>query len=302
MNHIQHASLTAEIMAMHRALENLRPKAERVCHDPYAAYFVNPLRAMRLKSPWHMWFREWMMNLFFPGVNGAIVARVRFIDDFLVNCLDHGMEQLVILGAGYDTRAYRFEALKEKAIVFEVDHPETQQAKLDKLRLIFNGGQEHVVHVPLDLKHDPLNERLYESGFDQRKITLFILEGLVMYLPPPVVDQIFGFISGHSGTGSAMVFDCLPASIVDGSIQAREGRAMYRFVRRHGEPFAFGLNADHLEAFLVHRNFHHIHRVNAVDCKSAYFRGRSRQRKVSPIFSFVHASVRPSGDDNNIKV
>lgn len=63
-----------------------------------------------------------------------LVARARYMDDFLQIYIDDGLEQLVILGAGFDSRAYRFEKLKGQVKVFEVDHPATQQAKLEKLK------------------------------------------------------------------------------------------------------------------------------------------------------------------------
>ncbi len=289
------ASTTAQIMVLHRAMEAMRPSPERVCDDPYAFYFLSSRQAKRLKCPLRLAIGRWLMSRIFPGVHGAIVARVRFIDEYLAACLDQGLEQLVILGAGYDTRAYRFKALENKAIVFEVDHPATQQVKREKLRLIFNGSPQHVVFVPMDLEADPLSEKLFENGYDHRKKTLFILEGLIMYLTPKVVDGILNFIATHTGRGSAVVFDCLPASVIDGTHQARESRAMYRYARRKGEPFTFGLNPEELKAFLEARNFNHIHQVNAVQCQPNYFNGQGCQRRVSAVFFFVRASIRRCG-------
>jgi len=283
------AKITAELMAWHRTLEFLRHPGERVCNDPYALYFLNPQQTRLLKNPIRLKIRGWFMEWLFPGVNGAIVARVRFMDDHLATCLEKGVTQFVILGAGYDTRAYRFEALKQQAMVFEVDHPATLRIKREKLRLIFNGGQEHVVHVPMDLKTDQLGEKLFENGYDPRKKTLFILEGLVMYLTREDVDLILAFITTHSGPDSSVVFDCLPHTIVDGTIRAREGRAMYRYVRRNGEPFAFGLTEDDVTPYLRNKHFKKIKLVNAGKFKSDYFKGACINRKVSEIFSFVKA-------------
>ncbi len=288
-----HASITAQNMVLHRAIEAMNPTRERVCDDPYAFYFLSSRQVKRLKCPLRLTIGRWLMSRIFPGVHGAVVTRVRFIDEYLDACLDQGLEQLVILGAGYDTRAYRFKALERQAIVFEVDHPATQQVKREKLRLIFNGSPQHVVYIPMDLAADSLGERLFENGYDRRKKTLFILEGLIMYLTRAVVDGVLHFIATHAGGGSGVVFDCLPASVIDGTHQAREGRAMCRYVRRKGEPFLFGLDAEELKAFLKARNFDRIHLVNAVQCQSTYFNGKGPRRKVSALFSFAHASVRP---------
>lgn len=77
-----------------------------------------------------MFGADWLYRAFErkgPGVFGFIITRARYIDDYLQSSIDEGIEQLVILGAGYDSRAYRFDGLKDRVKVFEVDHPATQQ-------------------------------------------------------------------------------------------------------------------------------------------------------------------------------
>jgi methyltransferase (TIGR00027 family) len=94
------ASYTAEIMATHRAIEMVRPPEERVCQDPFAIYFISPEFAAILKN------REKLTALAkdsaqkFPGINGAVVARTRFIDDVVLQHVKEGLTQIVILGAG----------------------------------------------------------------------------------------------------------------------------------------------------------------------------------------------------------
>ena len=90
---------------------------------------------------------------------GAIVARERYIDDYLQSCIDDGLEQLVILGAGYDSRAYRFEKLK-RVKVFEVDHPATQRVKVARLKEALGELPENVVFVPIDFTKETLERRL----------------------------------------------------------------------------------------------------------------------------------------------
>lgn len=130
---IKKASSTAEVMAAHRAIEMLLPEKERVCQDPLAVQFLSPEWMALLKD------RQKLMALanesaqVLPGVNGAIVARVRFIDEKVKQAVEEGLSQLVILGAGYDSRAYRIEGIKEKVYVFEVDHPFIQQIKAKKI-------------------------------------------------------------------------------------------------------------------------------------------------------------------------
>ena len=125
----QQASSTAETMVMYRAAETMRPEDRRVCNDPLAIHFLSPQMLGRFKNPLRRAIVRWVMNHVYPGVNGAVVARVRFIDDYLNACIKKGLEQLVIIGAGYDTRAYRFNIPDNGLRVFEVDQQATQQVK-----------------------------------------------------------------------------------------------------------------------------------------------------------------------------
>ena len=97
---------------------------------------------------------------------GFLTVRERHIDEYLKTCLAHGVQQVVILGAGYDARAYRFDEFKRGVKVFEVDHPATQQAKLKKLAKIFGGVPQYVTYVPIDFNTQTLEQRLRECGYD----------------------------------------------------------------------------------------------------------------------------------------
>jgi methyltransferase (TIGR00027 family) len=83
------------------------------------------------------------------GVVGFIIARERYIDDYLITCLQQGFNQIVILGAGFDTRAYRINGI-DKTKVFEVEHPATQMVKLEKLQKIIAPLPDRVTFVPVD--------------------------------------------------------------------------------------------------------------------------------------------------------
>ena len=103
---------------------------------------------------------------------GFLAVRERHIDEHLQACLNEGLQQLVILGAGFDARAYRFDQLKQGVRVFEVDHPATQAVKLAKLRDVFGQVPGHVTFVPVDFNTQTLAQRLFESGYDESLKTL----------------------------------------------------------------------------------------------------------------------------------
>src|SRR5512134_2696244 len=142
----QQPSLTAIGIAMARAVESEKAAEDRICDDPYARRFVPAWLYDVFSFFLKLGYAEWRG----PGGWGFLVARDRYIDDVLRHALDQGLQQLVILGAGYDSRAYRLKELPGRVKVFEVDHPATQKAKLARLRAIFGKVPGHVAYVPID--------------------------------------------------------------------------------------------------------------------------------------------------------
>jgi methyltransferase (TIGR00027 family) len=286
------ASQTAEIMARHRAAELIFPEDQRVCNDPYAFYFVSEEAKKAFNKPLRSFLTRLWVNWMFPGVHNAVISRVRYMDECVIKCLKNGLEQMVIIGAGYDTRAYRFKGLAEKVDVFELDHPATQNRKKEKLKEIYGSPPGHVTHIPIHLDKDKLSEKLFEGGYDQSKKTLFIMEGLVMYLPPPYVEKILTFIKTTSGPGSWVTFDYLPPSMIDGTIRAKEGKNMVKGVKKWGEPFRFGLNHKDAKDFLLSQGFCNIDTIHAPELKKVYFNDEKRANaRISTVFSFAFAEA-----------
>lgn len=285
-------SKMAELIALHRVAESAFPEGERICYDPYAVHFVDQetLRFARKNPEKTKAMREHYERLF-PGIGNSIRARVRYFDDFVKASIDKGMEQLVILGAGYDTRAYRIEGLKgnENMKIFEVDHPATQSVKVEKIREIFGSLPGNVTYVPLDFDAEGLGQKLLEMGYDRSKKTLFIMEGLVMYIPPEAVDETLTFIAKNSGRSSAVLFDYFSDSVIEGTCEA--GKNMRDYARKAGEPIQFGIKEGMAESLLARHGFSRAENVTSEDYKRAYFHGVNKARVVSNLLSIVHAVI-----------
>jgi methyltransferase (TIGR00027 family) len=289
-------SATAEVMALNRAVESLKTEDMRICYDPYAIRFIerpdylkllelmscNPQKAMAIIEE---------EERLFPGVYNTTLARVRYFDDFVRASASEGIEQIVLLGAGYDSRAYRIEELNGNVKVFEVDNPATQMVKMEKIREIFGGLPDHVVYVPVDLVVDDFGQRLIDCGYKRSQTALFVMEGLVYYIPPRIVDEILYFIARNSGKGSKVIFDYLPESVVDGTCTQEAGKNLRHKVQQQGEPFQFGINKEMIEMFLAKRGFSQIRNVSSEDYKKAYFHGKNKSRAAGSLLSFVHAAV-----------
>src|SRR5262245_14456994 len=165
-----HASRTAEQNALFRALESSRPRGERICDDPLARHFLTwPFTlVMRFAAiPGGAKFAASFIDRRWPGVRSSVVARTRWIDDAIAAAQDD-IEQIVILGAGFDTRAYCMAVLRA-VDVFEVDHPDTQAAKRRVLQRLFSVAPSHVRFVAVDFRRDDLIDGLRRAGRSEER-------------------------------------------------------------------------------------------------------------------------------------
>lgn len=118
---------------------------------------------------------------------------------------ENGRCQYVICGAGMDTFAFRNE--NPDIQIFELDHPDTQRYKLDKIKGLEWNVPENVRHVPIDFSTDDMTEVLKNAGFDENVPAFFAILGVTYYLTLPVFEQTIEKISRISGIGNRLVFD-----------------------------------------------------------------------------------------------
>ena len=161
------ASRTAEQNALFRALESSRPQSCRLFDDPLAQRFLTwPLsfvqRLARLPGP-HV-FVPWFIDHRWPGVRTSVVARTRLIDDAIACSANERFDQFVVLGAGFDSRAYRLQCL-QNTTVFEVDHPATQVLKRRSLERVLRALPRHVRFVATDFTQHDLQSAMAGAGY-----------------------------------------------------------------------------------------------------------------------------------------
>lgn len=287
-------SRTAEHNAFLRAVESLKPPARRMCLDPYAKHFLSPplMALYQDAEKSEELIRHWEEIV--PGVCGAVLARFRFIDAYLCKCLDSGLAQVVILGAGYDTRALRFKKrLCNRVKLFELDHPATQAEKIRCLDNMQTATSNPVVYVPICFDADKLDETLLEKGYNKNLFTLFIWEGVTYYITHASIEDTLLFISGNSGPGSAVVFDYLPRSVAQGTCLKQEAKALKESLQNFGEDIVFGIDPEQIREFLHSRGFIGVNSIAGDEFWRNCSKGRYQGRTVSDIFMFAHAQVKP---------
>jgi methyltransferase (TIGR00027 family) len=172
----------------------------------------------------------------------VMVARTVAIDDAI---RAHGSTQIVILGAGLDGRAWRMRELRD-AIVFEVDHPDSQRDKRRRASSLTRAAHE-VRFVPVDFERDALDDALAAAGHDPSRATTWVWEGVVMYLAPADVEKTLALIARRSAAGSRLVVAYhAPALML---------RFVGVFTRRLGEPLRSAFTADEMRALLARHRF-----------------------------------------------
>jgi methyltransferase (TIGR00027 family) len=181
-----------------------------------------------------------------PGpMRDYLRARTRFFDTEVTGALDRGCPQVVIGAAGYDGRALRYA--KPGMRWFEVDHPATQRDKRSRLdRLGIDSA--HIRFVAADFAADPVADLLLSAGLDPRLRSLFLLEGVAVYLERPVLRALLQQLRRVAGDGSMLV---ISLSVSTGSAdQAARRAAFQEAVAAVGEPARSVLQAADASAFL----------------------------------------------------
>jgi methyltransferase (TIGR00027 family) len=280
-------------MALFRAIESARPPDQRLFEDRFAQLFLRPPLRLVLRLARLPLGRDLIPRLIdsrWPGARSSGVARTCFIDDALRSALRDGVEQVVILGAGFDSRAYRISGI-ERTRVFEVDHPDTLSEKRRRLREVFPSGPRHVHFVATDFNHRQLEEQMASAGYDPARRTFFIQEGVTNYLTASAVDTTFRWFA-TAARGSQVVFTYVHRRVLDDP-QAFEGTGkLFRTLRRTSEPWTFGFDPSEVPDYLAVRGLDLIEDLGAVDYRSRYLRDRGREMRGYEFYRIALARTR----------
>ena len=263
-------SITAEAVALARAVERQRPEGERIVDDPFAEWFLGrsgraALAASAVNGP-----ATRLLKRLDPGGVTYVACRHRYIDDQLSAALDGGAEQVVLLGAGYDSRAYRFaEALRGRP-VFEVDLAPISQRKAKVVAVHAGELPATVVHrVEIDFETQTLAETLSASGFVTGSRTFVAWEGVSMYLTRAAVKATMGALRDLCGDGSRVSMDCW--HMVDdpgplGTVR-RSGPGVLSLI---GEAVTFGVHPEEMPFFLGTLGWDVIDLATAAELEDRY--------------------------------
>jgi len=271
------------------AIEQYYPEGQRLVQDERAFQFLPfGLKALVKLTRW-LPLRALMFNLSergARGVWGGVLCRKRYIDDKLLEATSAGIQAVVILGAGLDTRAYRLATLGA-ITVFEVDLPENIVYKRTKLQELYGSVPAHVVLVPLDLDSQDLASGLASQGYQAEYKSFFICEAVTQYLGEGGVQKTLSFLA-KAKSGSRLVFTYVCKDFIDGT--ALYGLdALYKAYRVRRQLWHFGLEPKQVAAFLEQYAWKELEQVGSQEYTLRYLKPVGRAVTVMEIERAVYA-------------
>jgi methyltransferase (TIGR00027 family) len=287
-------SRTAQLMAVQRGLESARPATKRLFEDPLAGRFVSPAWRVALRGAHFACVRcviEAIYDLVGgPGPRASAIARTKLIDDLICEA-SPPINQLVILGAGYDTRAHRLEFLSDRA-VYEIDHPDTQADKRTVLASVKPATTTPPRYVAVDFERDDLAAALVASGYQTAQRSMFLWEGVTQYLTSEAVDTTLSSIRQAGRQGDALVFTYVDDAVVRGEHDRfPEAAKWLHGTAKRDEPWIFGLSPLDLHDYLRQRGFSLVSDLSTREAGERYFAPLHRPERASDLYHIAAATI-----------
>ncbi len=290
---------TAQGVAKQRLIESLAKPSKRIIYDPYAENFV--LGAGIIKLMGHD-LSVWLSKKFVPGLHEHLISRTRFIDDLIKKSISEQVEQYVILGAGYDSRAYNLE-LPSGLKIFEVDQPEVQEIKISKLPDEIPNA-ENITYVSVDFNHQSLKNQLLNSGFDKSKSTIYTLEGVSQYITREALNSTLSELALLTPNSNATFFMSYVSKLLREDPKAcfgmgyskpeKAAKFITNGAAKVGEPWISLYSSKEIEDLLSQNSFTLIENKTLADLNSKYFTPVGRTIPENHIFKIEHFVVAKS--------
>ena len=215
------------------------------------------------------------------------LARAAYAEKVVVNEIELGAVQYVILGAGLDTFAWRHS--NPDVAIFEVDHPSTQQFKLQRLLQANLACPDNLTFVAMDFTQELSLEKLLESGFDPNKKTVFTLLGVTYYLTKEILQQLLDTLFKALPKGSSIIFD-----VADERLFSEQGifnrvQHMVQMAAASGEPMKFSTTFSELEQLLADHQLLIYEHLSPQDIHQQFFTNREDDLQAFETIHYVHA-------------
>lgn len=271
-------SRTAQYMALFRALESQRNPSVRLFSDPYAIYFLEAKLRFAVQISKYSIVRKYIFNTIqkkIPGAFSSGIARTKYIDDQLKYTVNNGIKQVIILGAGFDTRALRLDFL-ESIPVIEIDHPNTSNFKAATYSRRTDALKRNIEFYQIDFNKQNLDELGKQHNLDFSKPTTIIWEGVTNYLTEEAVKNTFAFISKFSAN-SYIIFTYIHKKILEDPDSFLGGEKLLKDLNNIEEKWTFGFYPEEVSDYLKQFDLLLIEDLNATEYREKYLSDRSEK-------------------------
>ncbi len=258
-----------------KAFEFTLPPEKRIITDPYAPYYAGQVGMDMAKA----------MHAINPSIRKGIVLRARYFDDYSQQCIEDGYSQIVLLGAGYDSRYLRLEEFRQTRI-FELDLESTQTIKKCLTRRLMGKLPDHVTYVPIDFSKDSIDQKLFRAGFVRSRKTLFIWEGVTLFLNLDIISETLGRLA-EIGPENRIIFDFIPPELVDDETDYMGNRRLLRLCASINEPLTFGSRPQQMREVLGHLGYGNIDIIGLPEAYRRY----TGSDKIEDSYYFATAQV-----------
>jgi len=270
------ASRTAQYMALFRAVETTRAKSKRLFTDPYAIDFLDKDLQRVTKIAALPIIGRFIPRLIHKKGIGAIssgIARTKYIDDLLEATIKEGSKQVIILGAGFDTRSVRLNFLKTISII-EIDHPDTSNFKLAILKKSMEQLPPHINFQQVDFNKQSLNEIAEQAKINFLLPTTIIWEGVTNYLTKEAIHDTFNFTKQFISPFN-LIFTYIDEDVLNNPGHFKGTGQLFANLKNNEEQWSFGFNPNKLASYLQQFDLALKEDLNATEYRNRYMPERT---------------------------
>jgi methyltransferase (TIGR00027 family) len=262
-------SLTAELTCICRSGSSVEKNLFYKSEDAIALQILTePIKTLIQ----HSFYRKLHFGLGAPhGLYEYIIIRTKYIDAIFKTAIENKINQVLILGAGYDTRAIRLPNNRNKVKIYEFDSVFTQQSKIKMFTTNDIQIPENLIFIPINFEKEKLSNKLLEIGVKRNQRSLYIIEGVTMYLEPSAIDVLFTEISKYMGKDSIVVFDYIYNDVIRQEKKHYGETEAIATVKKANESFQFGIEKGSITNYLLKYNLQVIDHLDAREMERRYF-------------------------------
>ncbi|WP_148335287.1 MULTISPECIES: class I SAM-dependent methyltransferase [Bacillus] len=231
---------------------------------------------------------EWVMN---TQCVPQVVSRARYEEEALEAAIERGLKQYILLGAGFDTFSYRQKNIPKDFMIYEVDHPSTQAAKINRLNYARLTIPSNVKYISVDFNKDDLYVELQKNGYDKHKYSFFSCLGVSMYLNKQKLLTLLKHISEITPNGSSFILDYLDNTALDDNLASEKLVKMKHLATQTGEPIITSFDPLLLDLELQNTEMLVYENLSPDQIEERYFQNRQDELHAYSHFHFAHLAV-----------